>query len=294
LGFCLIVSAVESGPVFADPNGVSDDQARQECFKGKTIYCIALGLKEEKSGYNERALELYRIACKNHPTPGHLRACTPLLNLSGKMNRLEEEVEPLRARCRKGDKVTCFYLGKEYLKMARIEGADRYLGNLCKEGFRPPDPHDYGPCFHLAKGFEYTGQWNRARGLYRFDCDHHSENGKPSCTALKELEKMEQMHRDLAQKGIQKFEPVETVLFLVVLISCLHIWVWFKGGKGGLFYLAWGAPLLVWGGVITWVYWPDKPEFPISQWVVIYFSLLLVSGTAVFAFQALYPPKASP
>jgi len=274
---------------YAGDKELSDDQARQQCFKGKTIYCLALGIKEEKAGRQERALELYRTACKKHPTPGHLRACTPLLNLAWKMNRLNEEVKPLEARCKggRGDDITCFYLGKEYLKMANVERGNFYLETLCHRGFRPPDPHDYGPCYHLAKGYEHTGQWYEARELFQFDCESHSENGQPSCEALKELGERERVHRELAQKGIRGSDPVESILLFIVFMSVLNMWIWFKAGRWSLKYLSLGAPLVVWGLALTWVYWPDKPEFPASQWAVICFALLQVSGMAIFAFRKL-------
>ena len=267
---------------------LTDDQARQQCFKGKAIYCIALGIKEEKAGHLDRALELYRTACKNHATPGHLRACTPLLNLAWKMNRLNEEVEPLRARCRKGDDVTCFYLGQEYLKMANMERADRYLGSLCNMQFRPPDPANYGPCYHLAKGYERAGQWYRARELFQFDCKNNSEKGQPSCAALKELAEMERVHRQLGQKGIRGFDPVEAVLLFIVFMSVLNVWIWFKGGRWGLQYLVWVAPVVVWSAALTWVYWPDKPVYPDSQWAVLFFAFLQVTGVAALAYRALH------
>lgn len=276
-----------------EEEALNDDQARQQCFKGKTIYCLALGIKEEKAGYMERALELYRIACKKHPTPGHLRACTPLLSLAWKMNRLSEEVAPLEARCKEGKPITCFYLGKEYLKLVEMEEAARHLEPLCRNRFRPPNSGDYGACYHLAKGFERAGQWRQAQELFQFDCENRAGKAQPSCFALKELVEMERVHRELAQKGIRGFDPVEGVLFFVVLMSCLHVWVWFKGGRGGLKYLMWVAPVVVWGGVITWAYWPDKPDFPASQWAVICFALLQVTGTAVFACRVLHPPKLS-
>ena len=283
-----------AGCAYADEEGMSDNQARQQCFKGKTIYCLALGIKEEKAGNQERALELFRIACKKHPTPGHLRACTPLLNLAKIMNRLDEEVAPLEARCRPGgDQITCFYLGKEYLKMANMERADQYLASLCNMQFLPPDSDDYGPCYHLAKGYEHAGQWYRARELFQFDCEHHSEKGQPSCEALKSLTKIEKVHLEWAQKGIRASYPVEGVLFFVVFLSVLNVWIWFKGGRWGLKYLSLAAPLIIWGSALTWVYWPEKPEFPASQWAVIYFSLLQVSGMAIFAFRKLQATRNS-
>ena len=283
----ITILLIWAGCAYADEKELTDDQARRQCFKGKTIYCIALGIKEEKAGLRERALELYRIACKKHRTPGHLRACTPLLNLAWKMDRLDEEAAPLEARCKEEKSVTCFYLGQEYLKLVEMEKAARHLEPLCRNDFRPPDPANYGPCYHLAKGYERAGQWYEARELFQFDCKSHAEKGQPSCAALKELVEMEKVHRDLAQKGIRGYDPVESVMLFVVFMSVLNVWIWFKGGRGGLKYMRLAAPLVVWGSALTWVYWPDKPEFPVSQWAVIYFALLQVSGMAIFAFRKL-------
>ncbi len=279
---------------YADEEALNDDQARQQCFKGKTIYCLALGIKEEKAGHRKRALELYRTACKKHPTPGHLRACTPLLSLAWKMNRLDEEAAPVEARCEEEKPITCFYLGQEYLKLVEMESAARHLEPLCRNHFRPPDPANYGPCYRLAKGFERAGQWNRARELFQFDCENHAEKGQPSCAFLKELAEREQIHRQLAQRGIRGFDPVESVLLFVVFLSVLNVWIWFKGGRRGLKYLVWVAPGVVWSGAITWVYWPDKLEYPDSQWAVLFFAFLLVTGVAVFAYRALYSSKRFP
>lgn len=287
----LLIIAIQLVWVFgawADEAEMSDDQARQQCFKGKTIYCLALGIKEEKAGRLERALELYRTACKKHPTPGHLRACTPLLSLAWKMKRLDEEAAPLESRCKEGNPTLCFYLGKEYLKLVEIEAATRLLEPLCRSQFRPPASDDFGPCYHLARGIEKTGQWDRARELLQFDCENNSRQPQPSCAALKELVEMERVHRELGQKGIRGFYPVEGVLLFVVFMSVLNVWIWFKGGRWGMKYLSLAAPAMVWGAALTWVYWPEKPDFPANQWAVIYFSLLQVSGVAIFAYRALH------
>ncbi len=278
---------------YADEETLNDDQARQQCFKGKTIYCLALGIKEEKAGHRERALELFRFACKNHPTPGHLRACTPLLSLARKMNRLDEEAAPLETRCKEEKPITCSYLGKEYLKLVEMEEAARHLEPLCRSRFRPPDSDDYGACYHLAKGFKQAGQWSQAREFFQFDCESDAGNAQPSCVALKELAEMEQIHRQLAQKGIRSFDPVESVLLFVVFMSVLNVWIWFKGGRWGLKYLSLMAPLVVGGGAMIWVFWPEKPEYPFSQWVVLFFAFLLVTGVAVFAYRALHSPNVS-
>jgi tetratricopeptide (TPR) repeat protein len=277
----------------ADEEALNDDQARQQCFKGKAIYCLALGIKEEKAGNPERALELYRTACKKHPTPGHLRACTPLLTLAWKMDRLDEEAAPLEARCEEDKSVTCFYLGQEYLKLVEMEKASLHLEPLCRNHFRPPDPANYGPCYHLAKGFEKAGQWNRALELFQFDCENHLKEGQPSCAAMKELIEMKRVHRELGQKGIRGFDPVEAVLLFIVFLSAMNVWIWFKGGKWGLKYLSLAAPVVIWGAILTWVYWHDQQEYHASQWAVLFFAFLLVTGMAVLAYRALYPPNAS-
>lgn len=293
--FVLFVAVQFLNPALGltDEEVLSDDQARQQCFKGKSIYCLALGIKEEKLGHPERALELYRTACKKHPTPGHLRACTPLLGLAWKMNRLDEEAAPLEIRCKEDRPITCFYLGQEYLKLVEMERASRHLEPLCRNHFRPPDPANYGPCYRLAKGYEQARQWNRALELFQFDCESHSEKGQPSCAALKELVEMERVHRQLAQKGIRGFDPIEAVLLFVVFMSILNVWVWFKGGRWGLKYLSLAAPVVIWGAALTWVYWPDKPEYPISQWAVLFFVFLLVTGVSILAYRALHSPNVS-
>ena len=91
--------------------------------------------------------------------------------------------------------------------------------------------------------------------------------------------------------GLVVVVPVESVLLFVVFMSVLNVWIWFKGGRWGLKYLVWVAPVVVWSGAITWVYWPDKLEYPSSQWAVLFFAFLLVTGVAAFAYRALYPVK---
>ena len=290
--FCVAFVAIQFlCPAFgmAEEEVLSDDQARQQCFKGKAIYCIALGIKEEKAGHPERALELYRTACKKHPTPGHLRACTPLLGLAWKMNRLDEEAVPLETRCKEDEPITCFYLGQEYLKLVEMEKASRHLEPLCRNHFRPPDPANYGPCYHLAKGYEQAGQWSRALELFQFDCESHSDKGQPSCAARKQLVEMKRVHSQLRQKGIRGFDPVEVILLFIVFMSIFNVWVWFKGGRRGLKYLSLVAPVVIWAATLTWVYWPDKPDYPAGQWVVLFFAFLLVTGMAVHAYRALHP-----
>ena len=293
--FVLFVAIQLLCPAFgmADEEVLNDDQARQQCFKGKAIYCIALGIKEEKEGHQERALELYRTACIKHPTPGHLRACTPLLGLAWKMKRLDQEAAPLETRCRggRGDKNTCFYLGQEYLKLVELRKAAGHLELLCSSNFRPPDPANYGPCYHMAKGYEQAGQWYEARELYQFDCENHPDKGQPSCAALEGLVEMEKVHRQLAQKGIRGFDPVEALLLFIVFMSILNVWIWFRGGRRGLKYLSLAAPVVMWSAILTWVYWPDKPTYPASQWAVLFFAFLLVTVIAALADRSLHPPK---
>lgn len=276
----------------ADGEELDTDQARRECFQGKTIYCLALGLAEERAGHAERALELYRTACRKHPTPGHLRACSPLLTLSKILGRLEEEAAPLEERCSKGHTRTCYYLGREYLNIGEIGLAAHHLEPLCRTGFRSPSEDDYGPCYHLAKGYEDAGQWDRAREGYQFDCEHNPADPAPGCLALKELEKMENVHRQLGQQGIRPFDKSEVVLLLLVVMSVVNAVIGYRGGRWGLIWSIYIAPVLIWGGALTWIYWPEKPEFPSNHWVVICFVLFLVTGMALLALrrQHLKPP----
>jgi hypothetical protein len=268
----------------AEEEELNHDQARRECFKGKTIYCLALGMAEERAGHRKRALELYRIACKKYPSPGHLRACSPLLTLSRAMGRLEEEAAPLEQRCREGHTLTCYYLGREYLKITEINMAARHLGPLCRNGFRPPSEDDYGPCYHLGKGYEHAGDWNRAREVYELDC-RRPGGESPGCRALVKLAETEKAHRQMAQTGIRKFDPVEGVLLFVVFMSILHAAMGLHGGRPGMKYLSLGAPLIIGAGVMAWIYWPDKPEYPANQWAVMGFALLEAMGLAVWALR---------
>lgn len=277
------ISLAEAGEEELD-----SDQARKECFEGKIAYCLALGLAEERAGNTEQALNLYRSACQSHVTPGHLRACSPLLTLARKIDRLEHEAAPLEQRCRKGHTLTCYYLGREYLNVAEIEHAARHLEPLCRSGFRAPSQDDYGPCYHLAKGYENTGQWNHAREGYQFDCEHNPVQPAPGCLALKKLTHMESVHRKLAQTGLRSIDLSEMVLLWVVVMSFAHVGLWFMGGRWGWIYLCYGAPPLIWGGVLSWLYWPGKPEFPANQWPVIFCALILTVGSAVLAFRQLH------
>ena len=270
------------------------DKARRECFKGQTIYCIALGLAEERSGRHERALELYRLACKNHPTPGHLRACTPLLTLARQMGRLEEESEPLEARCREGNTITCFYLGKEYLKLTDMQNASRHLEPLCRNQFKPPDPDDYGSCYHLAKGYEQTGQWNEARKFYELDCGPDETAGEPSCLALGELAKLEQAHSRIRQQGIRQWMAAEGLMLFLVVMSLVNVGFWLKGSRVLLRFLMIPGPVIVWSVFLVWMYWSGKPQYPITQWAVMGFALLLASGLALLSWLKLQLPPSSP
>lgn len=275
----------------ADEKVLNNDLARQECFKGQTIYCLALGMAEERTGHQERALELYRSACKNHSTPGHLRACAPLLALARQMNRLDQEAAPLEARCREGNTVTCFYLGKVYLNISELERASRHLEPLCRSRFEPPGADDYGSCYHLAKGFEQAGQWSRARKFFELDCDPDTSQEQPNCLALTELADLEKAHSRLRQKGISSLRLLEAVLLFVVLMSCLHVWIWVKGGRPGMKYLSRLAPVIIWGGSLAWIFWPGKPAYPSNQWAVIFFVLLLAMGMAGGAYLNLRASK---
>ncbi|NIP99869.1 MAG: hypothetical protein GWM98_05320 [Nitrospinaceae bacterium] len=164
-----------------------------------------------------------------------------------------------------------------------MDKAAVHMEPLCHRNFRPPDADDYGPCYHMAKGYQRAQRWEPAKDLFEFDCRRDAVSGHPSCQAL---EKMLILKEELRQAAWDRLRPVETAegfLLLVVLMSLIHAVLWFKGGAGVLTWMIYGAPVVVWGGVLTWVYWPEKPEFPANQWAVVAFTLFLVCGLALVA-----------
>ncbi len=278
LGIFPLLVQINLGLVRADEKSLDTENARSECVKGATVFCLAIGIAEEQSGNQEKALEYFRLACSNHPTPGHLRACAPLLSLAKDMGRLVEEASPLENLCAKGKKITCFYLGKEYLQVNHIEFAQKHLEPLCLSGFRPPDLDDYGPCYHLAKGFERIHDWSFAEKLYELDCDRDRILGKPSCEALNLLNDLLNKTRKASWDRIHKFEPVEGVLLILVAIPLLGMVLWWIGDRTGIRFVKIHAPGLV---IICWVVWeilPKESNYHPGDWILIFISFEIILG----------------
>ncbi len=277
-GIFLMLAQLNLGVVRADEKNLDTENAREECIKGATVFCLAIGIAEEQSGNQEKALEYFRLACNNHPTLGHLRACAPLLSLAKDMGRLKEEALPLERICAEGKKITCFYLGKEYLKVNHIELAKKHLEPLCRSGYRPPDSDDYGPCYHLGKGFERIHDWDFAEQLYDYDCNRDRIQGKPSCEALNFLSDLINRTRKATWDRIRNFEPVEGILFILVAIPLLGMVFWWIGDQWGIRFVKFHAPGLV---IVCWVVWeilPKESNYHPGDWILIFIAFEILLG----------------
>ncbi|MFQ5482694.1 MAG: hypothetical protein ACE5ER_08040 [Nitrospinaceae bacterium] len=264
---------------------MDEKAAGKKCAQGVTLYCLALGMQEVKQGRRREALEHYRQACERHPTVGHLRACTPLLSLAREMRRLPEAAGPLEKKCADGDLLVCFHLGKEYLKINEPERAYSNLQPLCRQGYRPPDSLDYGPCYHLAKGLQAWKQWNRARKLADLDCRRDPRGSHPSCGLLRTLQTLQAEDERKGWARLRPPDPAEGVLLVLAAISLLGAGVWLRGRRGGMQYLRLEAPLLAGLVWIAWETFPKSYAYGPMAGVVVFFCLFNVGGTALLAHQ---------
>ncbi len=254
---------------------------RAACLQGATVYCIAIGLEEQKAGRNERALEYYRLACENHP--GHLRACTPFLSLAKELGRLETEAAPLEGRCQAGNDTLCFYLGKEYLKIGAHEEGRRHLERLCREDFIPPDADDYGPCYHLASNLQTLRHYEEALEIFRLDCERGRPLSEPSC------ERHQTLNRQLAEglnsepKAARPFRLNEAFLLPLILLAPIGFFCWLWPKERRLKFLSFPAPALA---LCCWLLWeivPPGPPAPRHDLFFILPSLLLSVMLALWA-----------
>ena len=255
---------------------------REECGKGVTIYCIASGMAEEKAGNLEEALGFYRSACENHSTHGHLGSCTPLLSLGRQMGRLDQVTGKLESLCGSGDDTVCFYLAKEYFKIMEYHRGFVHLERLCREDFQPPDPADYGPCYHLGNNLQKIREPERASKIFQFDCERNPVTARPSCDRYASLALAMQDVGE-ARDSIRKFEAIEWVLFLLVSMPFLGYGFLRLGRRSVFHILRWPAPVMA---LISWFFWESwgfqEPQ-PHADLFFILPSLLLLS---VFALQA--------
>lgn len=260
---------------------------RNACLQGTTIYCIAIGMEEQKAGNDKQALEYYRLACRNHP--GHLRACTPFLSLAREMGRLEKEAAPLEGQCQAGDDVLCFYLGKEYLKIAEYPAGRRHLERLCREDFVPPDADDYGPCYHLASSLQSTREYEQAQDIFRFDCERDRPSAKPSCDRYQTLTRQLTVNGSTAQEKPKPLEWREAPLLLLALLSVPSFFFWLWPGAWGLRFLRLPAPAIAFTAWLTWEFTPPGPPAPRTDLFFILPSLfltLLLAGWAIRRLRA--------
>lgn len=280
-------------PVWAQQDQIDIQQAKKECGKGVTIYCLALGMAEEREGNREAALGYYRTACASHPSSGHLRACTPLLFLASQMGRLEEEARPLEAKCHDGDTQTCFYLGKEYLKIGGLNQASRLLVPLCRDGYRPQDPNDYGACYHMARGFERNQNYAHAEELFALDCQRDPEKARSSCEALHRIMYVLQKNEEAAWGSVQRFHPLELALLVLVCTPLVGTWLWSRNRPWAWQCLRVG-PLIAGICLVLWEFAPKTGNLPPSDRVISVLSFLSVVGLAALAHQKLQEQEEAP
>ncbi|UCD11611.1 MAG: hypothetical protein JSU88_00520 [Nitrospinaceae bacterium] len=280
LFWVLLAGVFLGSPSFAEE--APDPEAyRAACLQGTTVYCIAIGLEEQKAGHNEQALEYYRLACRNHP--GHLRACTPFLSLARDMGRLENEAAVLEGQCRSGDDVLCYYLGKEYLKIGEYGAGRGHLQRLCKADFIPPDADDYGPCYHLASSLQGTRDYERALEIFRFDCDRARPLSEPSCERYGTLTRQMAAGKDAAPESTRPLQLSEALLLPLILLPPLGFFFWLRPKERGLRFLRFPAPALALCSWLLWELVPPGPPAPRHDLFFILPSLLLVVILAIWA-----------
>lgn len=225
---------------------------RSECLNGRTIYCIAIGMEEQKAGNLETALKHYQAACESHSSQGHLRACTPLLSLARQMKKLDEASAGLETLCKEGDDAVCFYLAKEYFKITEYHRGFVHLERLCQENFLPPDKADYGPCYHLGSNLKKIGELKRAEKIFNFDCDRDPLTAKPSCDQRDTLRLLVRQGKLHDGKTVKAMQGIEVAALGGVLIPILGLFLLQKGRKISLLFLRIPAPLLTFCCLALW------------------------------------------
>ena len=237
------------------------DSNRNACLQGVTIYCISVGMEEQKAGNDEQALEYFRLACESHSTDGHLQACTPYFSLAQEMGKLRVATAPMEMDCEEGNDILCFYLAKQYLRITAYEEGYRHLERLCEQDFKSPDADDYGPCYHFASSLQRTRNLERAKEIFKFDCDRNRALSKPSCNRYQTLT------RQMAVGGgeerlVKKFQFKELALIPLVLLSWVTLVFYVRGGIAGLKFLRTPSPLIVFLCLAIWEFQPPQPVPP--------------------------------
>jgi tetratricopeptide (TPR) repeat protein len=259
------------------------DSYRSECSNGKTIYCIAIGMEEQKAGNLETALKHYQSACENHPSQGHLRACTPFLSLAGQMKRLNEASAGLEALCKGGDDIVCFYLAKEYFKIGETHRGFVHLERLCRDNFLPPDKADYGPCYHLGINLKKTGELKRAEKIFNFDCDRDPLGAEPSCDQVEAVRLLIRQDKINDGKNVKELKVIEGAALGIVAIPFLGLFLLKIGKKFSLLFLRIPAPVLT---VFCWALWEPYAQQELILRADLFFIVPAVFLTLLTAWSA--------
>lgn len=222
MGGCLLMGLILFPLSAFSEEPVDLEAYRKQCSQGVTIYCISAGIEEQKSGNLESALKLYRSACESHSSQGNLRACTPYLSLASQMERLGFASRKLESMCADDD-VICFYLAKEYFKIAEYHRGFVHLERLCRENFQSPDALDYGPCYHLGINLKKIRDLKRAQKIFNFDCDRDPVVAKPSCDQAEIVNLMIQEAQAPGEPKVKEFGAIEWAAFGMVLAPLLGL-----------------------------------------------------------------------
>jgi tetratricopeptide (TPR) repeat protein len=259
------------------------DSYLQECENGKTIYCIAAGMEEQKSGNLETALKYYQSACESHMDRGHLRACTPLLSLARQTGRLDEASAGLEKLCKGGDDVVCFYLAKEYFKITEFHRGFVHLERLCQNDFQPPDKADYGPCYHLGNNLKMIGEMKRALKNFNFDCDRDPLSAKPSCDQAEAIRLLARQGKADGVKVTRGLKMIEALAFGVVMIPLSGLLL-LKNRRKFVLALLWiPAPALTF---ICWALWESHAKQVFILRADLFFIIPAVILTLLTAYSA--------
>ncbi len=256
---------------------------RSECLSGKTIYCIAIGMEEQKAGNLETALKHYQSACESHPSQSHLRACTPFLSLARQMKRLNEASAGLEALCKGGDDTVCFYLAKEYFKITEYHRGFVHLERLCRDNFLPPDKADYGPCYHLGNNLKKIDELKRAEKIFNFDCDRDPITAKPSCDQGEAVRLLIRQGKINGEKNVKELKMIELAALGVAAIPLLSLFLLKWGRKFTLMFLRIPASALTF---LCWALWEPHAQRELILRADLFFIIPAVLLTLLTAWSA--------
>jgi tetratricopeptide (TPR) repeat protein len=269
-------------PAFSK-EAVDLENYRRECSQGMTIYCLAAGMEEQKSGNLESALKFYKSACENHSSRGHLRACTPFLSLASQMQRLGEASSGLEALCREGDDVICFYLAKEYFKIAEYHRGFVHLERLCRENFQSPDALDYGPCYHLGMTLKKIDELGRAEKVFSFDCSRDPVVAQPSCDQAEAVKFRIQQGASPGGQQVKALKAIELAALGVAAVPLMGLVLLRIGRKTALKILRIPVPLVT---LFCWVLWEPYAERELDLRTDLFFIVPAVTLALLLAWSA--------